>query len=74
MTEGRGKHPGGRPTLIEGERLMRATVTIPRDLYEWCWREGDGNVSRGLRRLLEELDQRQGAEAAAPPASSSARP
>ena len=58
-----GKREGaGRPPVVEGQRLMRATFTLPRELYEWCWREGDGNASQGLRRLLEELDERQGAD------------
>jgi hypothetical protein len=57
MKEGAGKHPGGRPPLIEGQTLERVTVTLPRELVEWAKREGDGNLSLGLRRLLEELDQ-----------------
>ncbi len=58
----RPKHAGGRPTLIEGERLQRVTVTLPAELVAWARTEGRGNLSAGLRQLLEELDQRQGAD------------
>lgn len=62
----RAKHAGGRPPLIEGQPLERRTVTLPRDLIVWATAEGDGNLSRGLRRLLEELDQRNAVELAEP--------
>jgi hypothetical protein len=58
----RPKHAGGRPPLIEGESLQRVTVTLPAEYIAWARAEGRGNVSAGLRVLLEELDQRQGAE------------
>lgn len=51
------KHAGGRPPLIEGQTLRRVTITLPEELYRWAAVEGDGNVSLGVRRLLEELDQ-----------------
>lgn len=51
--------------MIEGETLQRVTVTLPRAYVKWARAEGDGNVSEGLRRLLEELDQLLGERAAA---------
>ena len=32
-------------------------VTLPEEYLAWARIEGNGNVSAGLRRLLEELDQ-----------------
>jgi hypothetical protein len=44
--------------------MQRVTVYLPREYVRWAREAGNGNVAEGLRRLLEELDQRQGAEAA----------
>lgn len=62
MAGRRDRGAGGRPPLIEGETLRRATVTLPAAYLEWARTEGGGNVSEGLRRLLEDLDGRWGAE------------
>lgn len=65
-----GKREGaGRPSIIEGERLQRVTVMLPASYVEWARSMSiRGNVSEGLRRLLEELDQIKGlaGHAAAP--------
>ena len=58
------KHAGGRPPLVDGQRCSRVTITIPAALLEWCRVEGAGNVSLGVRRLLEELDQQLGQQLA----------
>ena len=61
-----GKREGaGRPPVVEGQVMWRVTIRLPQDLLEWIRREGDGNVSLGLRRVLEELDERRGADAQA---------
>jgi Arc/MetJ-type ribon-helix-helix transcriptional regulator len=49
--------------------MQRVTVYLPREYVDWAREAGRGNVAEGLRRLLEELDQRQGTEAAARPAN-----
>ncbi len=56
-----GRRPGaGRPVLGDGP-MARLTVTLPVAYVDWAREVGKGgNVSAGLRRLLEELDQRQG--------------
>lgn len=54
--EGAGRPPSGEP------RLQLVAVRLPAEYVQWARTEGRGNVSEGLRRLLEELDQRQGAE------------
>jgi hypothetical protein len=51
------KHAGGRPPLIEGQVLRRVTVSLPQAYIDWAYTDGGGNVSRGVRRLLEELDE-----------------
>ena len=63
-----GKRDGaGRRPIYEGGRLQRVTVTLPREYIEWAESEGRGKgVSAGLRRLLDELDQRQGASGQGP--------
>jgi len=63
MTEQAQKHAGGRPTLYHGMKLRRVTVMLPEEYIDWAYTDGNGNISAGLRRLLEELDQRLGAEA-----------
>jgi hypothetical protein len=41
--------------------MVRLTVTLPPEYVAWAREVGKGgNVSAGLRWLLEELDQRQG--------------
>lgn len=57
-------HPGGRPRLDQAMQ-RRVTLTVPEEYLAWMRDSGGGNASEGLRRLLEELDQRQGAEAQA---------
>ena len=42
--------------------MQRVTVHLPRDYVAWARLEGHGNVAEGLRRLLDELDQRQGGD------------
>jgi hypothetical protein len=49
----------GRPP-IDTLTMQRVTVTLPDWAVTWARGEGRGNLSAGLRRLLEELDQRQG--------------
>jgi hypothetical protein len=52
----------GRPLLLDAP-LVRVTVTLPSEYVEWAREVGKrGNVSAGLRSLLDELDQRQGAD------------
>jgi Arc/MetJ-type ribon-helix-helix transcriptional regulator len=42
--------------------MVRVTVTLPPEYVAWAREVGQGgNVSDGLRRLLDDLDQRQGA-------------
>jgi hypothetical protein len=65
MKDTRTGRPGGRPPIYEDVILRRGTVTLPPDYWAWARQAGGGNASEGLRLLLEELDQRQGAEAAA---------
>ncbi len=51
----------GRP-LVGDVRMVRVTVTLPPEYVAWAREVGQGgNVSDGLRRLLDDLDQRQGA-------------
>jgi hypothetical protein len=52
----------GRKPLPAGEKLQAATVRLPGEYLSWAKWQGKGNVSEGLRQLLEELDQRQGAD------------
>lgn len=60
-----GKRVGaGRRPLVGDVPLQRLTVSLPAEYVTWARDEGAGNVSEGLRRLLEELDQRQGADVA----------
>ncbi len=50
----------GRP-LVGDAPMVRLTVTLPPEYVAWAREVGKGgNVSAGLRWLLEELDQRQG--------------
>jgi hypothetical protein len=49
--------------MVSGEPLRRVTVTLPPEYITWAKAEGHGNVSEGLRRLLDDLDQRQGRDA-----------
>jgi hypothetical protein len=59
-----GKREGaGRRPIGDGP-MQRVTVYLPRAYVDWARVEGNGNVAEGLRRLLEELDERQGADAA----------
>lgn len=54
-----GPRPGsGRPHLNgqrpgQGEYLRKITVSLPADLIDWLREIGEGNVSRGIRRLAE---------------------
>lgn len=57
-----GKREGAGRRPIGDDPMQRVTVYLPRDYVDWARTEGGGNVAEGLRRLLEELDQRQGAE------------
>lgn len=41
----------GRPTLF-GEPMQRVLVSLPESVVEELWREGDGNISAGLRKRL----------------------
>jgi two-component system, NarL family, response regulator DevR len=55
-------HAGGltganRPRSLQGEPLQQAAVVLPLALVEWARRAGEGDLSAGLRRLLEELAQ-----------------
>jgi hypothetical protein len=45
--------------------MQRVVVYLTREQVDWARLEGAGNVGAGLRRLLDELDQRQGAERSA---------
>ena len=64
--KGKKHRPGaGRPRLVEGQSVERATITLPPELMAWARAEGKGNLSAGLRRLLEDLDQLLGERAAA---------
>lgn len=54
--EGAGRKPTGEP------RLVAVTVRLPAEYVAWAReRSLHGNVSEGLRQLLDELDQLQGA-------------
>ena len=58
---GGAREGAGRPAIYEGESMERVTVRLAADYIAWARQEGRGNVSEGLRRLLEELDQLRGA-------------
>ena len=44
-------NPVGRPAITPGERSEAHTVSLPRALWEWLSGVGDGNLSRGIRRI-----------------------
>lgn len=53
-----GKRAGaGRPVDPDVGALIKVTVRLPAVYVDWAYSDGDGNVSRGLRRILEEYDQ-----------------
>lgn len=56
-----GRRPGaGRPQAYR-EPLLRATVTLPVSYAEQLRRFGGGNLSEGIRRLVEEARTPTGA-------------
>lgn len=45
---------GGRPP-INGKPMTRVTIYLCPDQRLWALREGKGNISDGIRQLLDEL-------------------
>ncbi len=44
---------GAKPPLSPDDPTVRKTVTLPQSMVERLEKLGDGNVSLGIRRLLE---------------------
>lgn len=45
---------GGRPPLDEKEASVRLNVTVTESQAEWLKEYGFGNISLGVRRLVDE--------------------
>lgn len=69
-----GRRPGaGRPSSY-GEPLLRKTVSLPRSYVEHPERYGGGNLSDGIRQLVENAFTRGGAPRFQPTAPDGERP
>jgi hypothetical protein len=56
-----GKRVGaGRPVDPEVGKLVKVTIGLPAEYVAWAAKEGRGNIAKGVRLLLERLDQLEG--------------
>jgi len=55
-----GRRPGAGRPLSYGEPLLRKTVSLPQSYVEQLERYGNGNLSDGIRQLVENAFTRFG--------------
>lgn len=52
----------GRPSLVKGEDTAKSSITLTQADLDWLRVYGLGNLSAGVRRLIEEEKKRGGGE------------